>query len=123
MNTHKNARLTAHGRALLVRHIVEHGLRPVEAAHAAGVSARTAYKWLRRYKEEGWPGLLERSSRPRRCPHRLSEATRERIVTLRRERRILSRDQRRARNLYCHGGARASARWTCLLYTSPSPRD
>ena len=88
MNTHKNARLTVHGRALLVRRIVEHGLRPIEAAQAAGVSARTAYKWLRRYREEGWRGLHERSSRPRHCPHRLSDDVRARIVALRRERRI-----------------------------------
>ena len=35
MNSHKNARLTPHGRALLVRRILEHGLRPAEAAQAA----------------------------------------------------------------------------------------
>lgn len=88
MNIHKNARLTDHGRVHLVRRIVEHGLRPVEAAHAVGVSRRTAYKWLRRYRDQGWHGLVERSSRPRRCPHRLSEADRKRIVTLRHERRL-----------------------------------
>lgn len=88
MNTHKNARLTFHGRALLVRRVVEHGLRPVDAAQAAGVSARTAYKWLRRYREEGWGGLHGRSSRPQHCPQRLSEAVWAKIVTLRRERRI-----------------------------------
>lgn len=88
MNTHKNARLTFHGRALLVRRILEHGQRPVEAAQAMGVSARTAYKWLARYRAQGQPGLYEASSRPARCPHRLPEATRQRIVALRRERRI-----------------------------------
>ena len=49
MNNHKNARLTVHGRLLLVRRIIDHGLRPAEAAQAMGVSTRTAYKWLRRY--------------------------------------------------------------------------
>jgi transposase InsO family protein len=88
MNTHKNARLTFHGRALLVRRILEHGQRPVEAAQAMGVSARTAYKWLARYRAQGQPGLYEASSRPARCPHRLPEAIRQRIVVLRRERRI-----------------------------------
>ncbi|WP_461110407.1 leucine zipper domain-containing protein, partial [Salinisphaera aquimarina] len=87
MNTHKNARLTVQGRALLVRRIVEQGQRPVEAAQAMGVSARTAYKWLGRYRAQGQPGLYEASSRPARCPHRLSEATRQQIVALRRERR------------------------------------
>ena len=88
MNTHKNARLTFHGRALLVRRILEHGQRPFEAAQAMGVSARTAYKWLARYRAQGQPGLYEGSSRPARCPHRLPEAIRQRIVALRRERRI-----------------------------------
>ena len=88
MNTHKNARLTFHGRVLLVRRILEHGQRPVEAAQAIGVSARTAYKWLARYRARGQHGLYEASSRPARCPHRLPEATRQRIVALRRERRI-----------------------------------
>ena len=29
------------------------GLRPEEAAQACGVSVRTAYKWLRRFRDEG----------------------------------------------------------------------
>ena len=69
MNLHKHARLSPRGRALLVRRIVEEGLRAEEAAHAAGVSVRTAYKWLKRFREEGLEGLLDRSSRPRSCPH------------------------------------------------------
>ena len=88
MNTHKNARLTVHGRALLVRRIREDGLRPIEAAQAMGVSPRTAYKWLSRYRAQGQAGLHERSSRPARCPHQLSAVTQQRIVALRRERRI-----------------------------------
>ena len=88
MNTHKNARLTFHGRVLLVRRIVDHGLRVADAAQATGVSARTAYKWLARYRSEGLAGLYERSSRPVHCPHRVPEATLRRIEALRRERRI-----------------------------------
>ena len=68
MNNHKNARLTVHGRMLLVRRVTEEGLRPIEAAQAAGVSVRTVYKWLRRYLQEGEAGLNNRSSRPHRSP-------------------------------------------------------
>ena len=75
MNTHKNARLTFHGRALLVRRVLEHGQRPVEVAQAMGVSPRTVYKWLSRYRDEGWEGLYGRSSRPARCPHRLPQGS------------------------------------------------
>jgi transposase-like protein len=63
MNLHKHARLTPRGRALLVQRI-EQGLRVEDAAQAAGVSVRTAYKWLRRFREEGEAGLQDRSSRP-----------------------------------------------------------
>lgn len=69
MNMHKGARLTPYSRALLVERMVHQGLRAEEAAHAAGVSVRTAYKWLRRFREEGAAGLLNRSSRPPTCPH------------------------------------------------------
>ena len=88
MNTHKNARLTVHGRALLVTRILEHGLRPEEAAQAMGVSTRTAYKWLTRYREEGMQGLENRTSRPHHHPHAICEEQRQRIIAKRYERRI-----------------------------------
>jgi len=55
-----------------------------EASQAAGVSERTAYKWLARFKAEGPAGLADRSSRPRRCPRALSAEERARLETLRR---------------------------------------
>ncbi|MBO9471615.1 IS481 family transposase [Endozoicomonas sp. G2_2] len=88
MNTHKNARLTTHSRQVLVRRVIEQGLRPVDVAQAMAVSPRTVYKWLDRYRREGWAGLANRSCRPRRCPHRLSQAQRTRIIRLRRQRLI-----------------------------------
>ncbi len=86
MNIHKNARLTVRGRELLVRRIVEEGLRPIEAADASGVSVRTAYKWLRRFREEGLAGLADRSSRPASCPHATSAAVQADILAQRRAR-------------------------------------
>ena len=44
MNIHNNARLTFRGREILVKRIVEQGLRVEDAAQASGVSVRTAYK-------------------------------------------------------------------------------
>ena len=86
MNLHKHARLTPRGRALLVDRILVEGLRVEEAAHAAGVSARTAYKWLQRFRQEGVEGLADRSSRPRHCPHATSDAVVEQVLDHRRAR-------------------------------------
>ena len=87
MNIHKNARLTPRGREILVSRIIEDGLRVEEAAQASGVSVRTAYKWLARYRSEGIEGLHDRSSRPQHCPHQVSQQIRVQIIDLRRERR------------------------------------
>lgn len=95
MNNHKNARLTVHGRELLVRRILEQGLRPAEAAQAAGVSLRTAYKWLQRYRQEGPAGLRNRSSRPARCPHATTAPRQQQVIERRTQRqtyRQISRD-------------------------------
>ncbi|MDR6232802.1 transposase InsO family protein [Pseudomonas psychrotolerans] len=62
------------------------GLRAEDAAHAAGVSVRTAYKWLRRFREEGESDLLERSSRPHSCPHGTSSDQVAQLIQLRRSR-------------------------------------
>jgi len=86
MNLHKHARLTPRGRALLVARVIEHGLRVEEAAHAAGVSVRTAYKWLRRFREEGRSGLHDRSSRPDHSPHATPAPVVQKVMALRRER-------------------------------------
>jgi transposase len=38
------------------------------------ISRKTGYKYLRRYKKEGPEGLLDRSRRPKHCPHQVSDA-------------------------------------------------
>ena len=71
MNVHKNARTTPNSRALLVHRVV-HQHWPVSAvAMAFGISERTVYKWLARYRAQGAAGLLDRSSVARRRPHAL----------------------------------------------------
>tara|TARA_Y100001951_G_scaffold3646_1_gene2466 strand:- start:20751 stop:21638 length:888 start_codon:yes stop_codon:yes gene_type:complete len=63
------------------------GLRVEDAAQAAGVSVRTAYKWLKRFREEGEIGLMDRSSRPHSCPHATAIALVEQLIELRRSRK------------------------------------
>lgn len=85
MNVHKNAKLTPAGRALLVERMMR-GERQAAVARAFGVSDRTARKWRQRWRAEGVGGLLDRSSRPRRCPHQLARRVVRRIERLRRQR-------------------------------------
>jgi transposase InsO family protein len=68
MNSPKNAALTPRGRALLISRVRQHGWTISAAADAAGVSRRTAYKWLARFDVEGRAGLQDRSSRPHCSP-------------------------------------------------------
>jgi transposase InsO family protein len=87
MNVHKNARLTVFGRERLVRQVLEGVLTPAAASAAAGVSLRTVYKLLARYRTEGRAGLCDRGSRPKRLRCALSARQRAVIEQLRRERR------------------------------------
>ena len=77
--SHPNARLTVHGRRILVER-VESGWSVCDAAKAAGVSRQTAGKWVGRYRQSGELGLLDASSRPHRVRPR---------VPIRRSRRII----------------------------------
>ena len=89
MNSHKNARLTFEGRKLLIDRIAETGLMAV--AETAGISARTARKWLKRFDQQGLAGLLDRSSRPARTRTSLDAALCERVEQLRRARMPMRR--------------------------------
>jgi len=84
MNVHKNARLTPSGRVLLVERI-EQGWPVGAAAQASGVSERSAYRWLERYRS-GDHQLNDRSSAPHTCPHQLTAEQIAAIEQLRRER-------------------------------------
>ena len=86
MNDHKNAKLAPAGRALLVKRVVVGRERRGQVARALGVSERTVTKWVGRWRGEGAGGLIDRSSRPRRCPHRLAGRVVRRIERLRRRR-------------------------------------
>jgi transposase InsO family protein len=79
MNVHSLARSLPASRALLVDRVREQGWTAAKAAIAAGISVRTAYKWLARHAAEGALGLRDRSSRPLRSPSRLP-ADREALV-------------------------------------------
>ena len=70
MKLHGNARTCPNSRRLLVVRVSEQGWPVAQAAAAAGISERTVYRWLARWREEGAEGLHDRSSAPKRIPHR-----------------------------------------------------
>ena len=87
MNVHSLARTTPISRALLVDRVLRERWAVGEAAEAAGISERTAFKWLARHRSEGCFGLIDRSSRPHWSPARIPAGWRDLILKLRRSRK------------------------------------
>ncbi|TDD70852.1 IS481 family transposase [Actinomadura rubrisoli] len=85
--SHRNARLTVHGRRLLVER-VESGRPVAHVAAEMGISRATAHKWVARWRAEGHVGLHDRSSRPHRTPHRTPAQEEEQVCALRRDRKL-----------------------------------
>ncbi len=86
--THANAALTPRARLRLARLIVDHGWTPARAAERYDVSWKTAKKWADRYRAEGRDGMVDRSSAPRRQPHRTPAPMVRKIVHLRWKQRL-----------------------------------
>lgn len=56
-----------------------------ELCRRFGISPKTGYKWLNRYREAGVPGLEDRSRRPLSSPTRTSPEVEQRVIALRGE--------------------------------------
>lgn len=56
-----------------------------DLARGYGISRKTAYKWIRRYQEEGAGGLQERSRAPHHCSHAVAEDVAEQIVAVKKD--------------------------------------
>jgi len=86
--SHANARLTFHGRCLLVQR-VRFDQRPVShVAKEMGLSRQAAHRWVARFDAEGFDGLHDRSSRPHSTPTRTPAAVEAGV--------LLARDELRA---------------------------
>jgi transposase InsO family protein len=86
MNVHKNARLTVHSRAELVRRVLVAGQSAKAVATAFGVDAKTVAKWVKRFEAEGPDGLADRSSRPHKLHRPTPPETVDQVIALRRQR-------------------------------------
>ena len=86
MDYHQNARLTVHSREQLARKVLAEGCTLKLAAASFNVSAKTAAKWVCRYRTAEMAGLRDRSSRPHRLHRPTAPALVERVEILRRQR-------------------------------------
>ncbi len=67
-------------RARFVLEVEKAEMSVAELCRRYGVSRKTGYKWIRRYRAQGLDGIRQRSSRPNRCPHKTSPEWGERII-------------------------------------------
>jgi transposase InsO family protein len=84
--SHGNARTTVFARGLIIDRRLA-GWPAARIAEQLGISRATVHKWVRRYREEGLDGLVDRSSRPHTSPTRTPPQTEEQILRLRQEHR------------------------------------
>jgi len=80
--SHGNARLTVHGRRLIVERY-RAGWKQAHIAAAMGVSRKCVKTWIDRYAAEGEAGLRDRSSRPHTTPRRTSAEVEQQVVEVR----------------------------------------
>lgn len=85
--SHRNARLTFHGRCLLVRRVRLEGMAIAHVAKAMGVSRQCGSRWVSRFDSEGMAGLEDRSSRPHSSPTRTTSDIEQRVLDARAEHR------------------------------------
>jgi transposase InsO family protein len=83
VQVHGNAKLVPCTRRLLVRRVLEENCKVADVAAALGVSERTAYRWLARWRA-GDRQLMDRSSAPRQVPRRTPKARELLVERLRR---------------------------------------
>jgi transposase InsO family protein len=141
---HRNARLTVHGRRLLVHRVRDLEMPVAHVAKAMGISRQCAHRWLARFDAEGPAGLCDRSSRPRTSPTRTDAAVEASVVAARLEHRrgqdwlgaelgiaprTVSRILRRhqlPRLVQCDpltGAVIRASKTTVVRYERPSPGD
>jgi transposase InsO family protein len=86
---HARAALTLKQREELARLVVDDGWTIRAAAEHYRVMPNTASKWVHRFRESGVAGLQDRSSAPKRPPHKTPDELVERVKRLRLERRTM----------------------------------
>jgi transposase InsO family protein len=86
MDYHKNARTVVWSREQMARQVIERGWTLTAVAAAANVSAKTAAKWVGRFRQLGREGLMDRSCRPHRLYRQTRPEQMQLVEALRRQR-------------------------------------
>jgi transposase InsO family protein len=86
-----------------------------ELCRRFGISRKTGYKWLKRYRQEGEAGLVDRSRRPHRIARHLSASREKDIVRLRRSRHWGARKIRKRLQVLGDGAVPAASTITEVL--------
>ena len=64
----------------IIRLVEESGSTVKQTLEEVGVARSTFYAWYKRYQEEGYDGLANRSSQPRQFWNRIPDEVREHVV-------------------------------------------
>ena len=80
--SHANARLTPAGRFIMIQRI-QSGRAVAHVAAEMGISRTTAWRWWRRFREEGLAGLVDRSSVARSHPSQTDPCRETRVRIMR----------------------------------------
>ena len=84
MQVHARALVSPKGRQRVVERVLEKRWSVAAAAEAAGVTERTIYRWVARFRQHGRAGLVDRAPIAKRLPHKTPPARVASIVALRR---------------------------------------
>ena len=82
---HANARLTIHGKVILIHRVVVDERPVAHVAKELGISRQCAHRWVRRFRTQGAAGLAERSSRPKSSPRRTHPDREALVLQMRRQ--------------------------------------
>jgi len=75
----------------MVQYALSHGVKPT--ARVFGTSPPVVRKWLARFKEQGYAGLVDLSRKPHHSPRATSQAIKDHIVALKKKYRRLGAAQ------------------------------
>jgi transposase InsO family protein len=79
-------RRRALARLRMIQHYEEVTRNVSKTCRFFGISRGQFYRWLRRFQQEGAPGLQDRPRRPRTCPHRTPPHVEALVLRVRQER-------------------------------------